>query len=746
MYNLQVVPRNQLPANYCTISATGVVQVVAGADSVFTPIGTWIRDANMHQLLKGLKAFDQLWLGNSLRRWRLNVRQLRYQRSRQQLSQKLLLLKAPYLRTLMECRSKLAQVQTAGAFESMPPGLCQLETMVAQQQEYHLSKITPLLARTIAAIVVEVEQMAGRLQDMEQQLARELLQYNKDPSQGAKQGVSPIKFKAAQDAAAAKHAAAVADLQRMPAFLRLLALLVMQLYMDLLVGTVASIKAHVEAPGNALMVNLLLEAAGVSFKPSMEELLKGFSKGIVEHLVGVLRSAPRPLMHPTLAALLVDPVNSRDVIKAAIAARERWSSGGGSVLAQWPVTPAQSTEAHGTAANAMSPSAAFFLPVTGGDAAPGLAGSGTANAAAAAAAAVAASKVPGWLTRKPDEEPRRDGGQLLMMIVGDRRLGELRRVTDQQVMRSYREAQQVADSLSGLGVLLTFSRTWNAAGYKAKCHTVAQMRRDALLLREWQAQLQVILDHQSVGILQLQTKSLKDMYMTRLQAAQATLAMKLVSTARKEAEALVAQLQALARELGQQPSKLSEFIEFKVRAKEVGQLKEEVAVLRPFQVTAMYATVTDWTSSSTSSLPHTDQVLIDDLKDAVRGFNRWLSSAQGFLDSRNAGMVALLDRQAKELLRSSQDFLKKLEAASLNQRLGSLSAAPGSVVLTHDKLKEWQEQLQHLTTAARLINDQEGQMATKVTHYDDLPEAGRVLQEIQAAAAGSVIGSDAELQ
>jgi hypothetical protein len=71
-------------------------------------------------------------------RWRLNARQLRYQRSKQQLKQKLLLLKAPYLRALMECRSKLAQVQAAGAFESMPAGLCQLEAMVAQQQEYQL--------------------------------------------------------------------------------------------------------------------------------------------------------------------------------------------------------------------------------------------------------------------------------------------------------------------------------------------------------------------------------------------------------------------------------------------------------------------------------------------------------------------------------------------------------------------------------------------------------------------------------
>jgi hypothetical protein len=59
------------------------------------------------------------------------------------------------------------------------------------------------------------------------------------------------------------------------------------------------------------------------------------------------------------------------------------------------------------------------------------------------------------------------------------------------------------------------------------------------------------------------------------------------------------------RELGQQPSKLSEFIALKLRVKEVVQLKEDVAVLRPGQVTAMYATATDWSSSC---LPHTDQV------------------------------------------------------------------------------------------------------------------------------------------
>jgi hypothetical protein len=80
-----------------------------------------------------------------------------------------------------------------------------------------------------------------------------------------------------------------------------------------------------------------------------------------------------------------------------------------------------------------------------------------------------------------------------------------------------------------------------------------------------------------------------------------------------------------------------------------------------------------------------------------------------------------------------QEFLKQLEVASLKQRLGS--SGPPAGLVTHSKLKDWQEQLQQLTVGARLINQQEGQLATKVTHYDDLQEAGRILQEMEAAAA-----------
>jgi hypothetical protein len=59
------------------------------------------------------------------------------------------------------------------------------------------SKLAPLLSRTIASIVAEVEQMASRLQSSEQLLRRELQQYSKDPSAGAAQGLNSIKVRPA---------------------------------------------------------------------------------------------------------------------------------------------------------------------------------------------------------------------------------------------------------------------------------------------------------------------------------------------------------------------------------------------------------------------------------------------------------------------------------------------------------------------------------------------------------------------
>lgn len=65
--------------------------------------------------------------------------------------------------------------------------------------------------------------------------------------------------------------------------------------------------------------------------------------------------------------------------------------------------------------------------------------------------------------------------------------------------------------------------------------------------REWQAQLQVVLDSQCVGMLRLETGALKATYTNTLSSAQATIAMLMAVAGRRAAEAAIDKLQTVSR-------------------------------------------------------------------------------------------------------------------------------------------------------------------------------------------------------
>jgi hypothetical protein len=149
---------------------------------------------------------------------------------------------------------------------------------------------------------------------------------------------------------------------------------------------------------------------------------QGLSKGIIEHLVGVLKSAPRPLRHPSLAALLEDPVNSSSIVNSGIAARARLSSCGG----------ARTYSAAGSsAAYRVSSSSGMMVQAAGSAAGKGL--SVVVNGVAVSVPSSSHAPLPKWLLGQEEEEQSAEGGQLLLMMVGDQNLANLRRAMDQQV-------------------------------------------------------------------------------------------------------------------------------------------------------------------------------------------------------------------------------------------------------------------------------------------------------------------------
>jgi hypothetical protein len=153
---------------------------------------------------------------------------------------------------------------------------------------------------------------------------------------------------------------------------------------------------------------------------------QGLSKGIIEHLVGVLKSAPRPLRHPSLAALLEDPVNSSSIINSGIAARARLSSCGG----------ARTYSAAGSSAAYRVSSSTGVMMQAAGAGCGSAAGKGLSVVVKGVAVSVpSASHVPPpkWLLGQEEEEQSAEGGQLLLMMVGDQNLANLRRAMDQQV-------------------------------------------------------------------------------------------------------------------------------------------------------------------------------------------------------------------------------------------------------------------------------------------------------------------------
>lgn len=164
-------------SSFCSISATGVVQAVrheSGGDSTtHTPACAWLRQASLTEVFGGLAAASQLNKGAALRRcagrqqqrcsrqattgaarqhptpllhaaagggvprrWHATARRARYERHRRQLSQRLLLLKPAFLRTLQDCRRHLDGLQAAGALAAMPPGAYRLDALLETQQEW----------------------------------------------------------------------------------------------------------------------------------------------------------------------------------------------------------------------------------------------------------------------------------------------------------------------------------------------------------------------------------------------------------------------------------------------------------------------------------------------------------------------------------------------------------------------------------------------------------------------------------
>lgn len=123
----------------CAVSLSLVATVLQvfgdGTSSHYTSFGDYTRAISMHQVFSGLKSFRHVWVSSTFTKWLMNARQSRFHRMRQQIAQRLLLLKPSYRSALMEARGKLEQLADIGAMSDLPNGNYKIDAFVKQQTE-----------------------------------------------------------------------------------------------------------------------------------------------------------------------------------------------------------------------------------------------------------------------------------------------------------------------------------------------------------------------------------------------------------------------------------------------------------------------------------------------------------------------------------------------------------------------------------------------------------------------------------
>jgi hypothetical protein len=68
-YDLVVVKRQKVDAEYFTVSATGVMRIRKGVQAEFTPLAEWVREKTLFDLLSSISFFKNYLIGKCFRKW-----------------------------------------------------------------------------------------------------------------------------------------------------------------------------------------------------------------------------------------------------------------------------------------------------------------------------------------------------------------------------------------------------------------------------------------------------------------------------------------------------------------------------------------------------------------------------------------------------------------------------------------------------------------------------------------------------
>ncbi|GLC41774.1 hypothetical protein PLESTM_001238200 [Pleodorina starrii] len=698
-YDLAVVAKEALPAprpgnSYYTMSASGVVQVFAdGSPAEYTPIGEWVRETSVYNMMKQLSFFRNYMSQRYLRIWRGSARSSHFERLRTRMESRMLLAKPDFCFTIMDVGAKVFAMQQVDLVEMPREGPVALSEFLAMQEEQRKNKATYQLGNLLVAVERSLQRLIGDVRKNAEWLTKEVAELERETNPvlaaahptGNKPGRSILKAKTEKLEKSKALRQAQQEVSLLVNMVRLADYMCCEGSLKLLLRTVEGLRDTFESK-SILLTQVSFGTDGADLPASLTDavaaasgggggggeagLSGGASGGLAAALgVGVEGEASGGIGGAAAQGSVVSFHASEDEVRMALTTD--LVDALNEVVKQLPRLPQQDS----------------LKPLFVAEAVANSSGTGA-----------------GHLSRI--------GPEMITMLMGYRPLQKARLGLGQVVSKAFREARAAASRYAGLRVVAAFAAAFDAAAYRCQERDVAQFRRDMALLRSWMDDLVAFKAGYDGVLLHLSVSEMQDMLSATLEEAMVCLRILLTAAAHNASLAALDDFQGLTTNLSGRPQKLDDFAAYYSSFSHVISHRESIE-RRYAIVISMYEMLTEYGGK----VPPADQVTLDDLKEVVGGFHRALGEAATWVDERKPAMVHALAKAIRDVVDRLQELFHELRSGEYD----NVDAAPGSIL----------EQLSSATGAFTIIQEK----AARYRGYEELfgQQPSRGLDDVEQA-------------
>ena len=313
-YELQVVDRQKVNTEHFTISSSGVVHVQSATHAEFTPLGEWIREQSIFNLLTQMKFFKYYIVNKMFKSWWSQVRHTLYRQVRERLKKRLFLAKPTFCPTLMEVYGFVTDVSNT-ALSNISNNHCyNIDEFAEQQHQHRIQKAIPAIEGFIERIQRVLEKVAREVITQERQYRASV-----EKEIGDRTGISllpgnvgktksMVAVKQEKIERARTYKRVVEEAKMLGAFIRLVDNMLVEAVVGSAIGTVENLLGILQNPSKAkgfLSCTVGFAKEGMSFTPPESHVLRVIDVS-VEGIISCVNGIPRLLFMRSFSSFFED--------------------------------------------------------------------------------------------------------------------------------------------------------------------------------------------------------------------------------------------------------------------------------------------------------------------------------------------------------------------------------------------------------------------------------------------------------